>query len=138
GAVGVLRRRCRRVAVEVRLEDVDGTGSLPAGHGVDQDRRGRVVEDRKGEVEPTNAEIDDADALCVLPGREQACNLDAESVVAQEDVADSRDQDGALAHGCSSTGSTRSRSSRPKQKRCPGCRSAPRSLPGSSSTSTAM
>src|SRR5262249_60987928 len=67
-------------------------------------------------------------------------HLAAEGVIAQEDVADAGDEDVRACHrSASSFSSGRSGSpfSGEKKKRWPGSRSRPRSLPGSSSRTTA-
>ena len=74
-------------------------------HGVDEDRRGRIVEQREREVEATDAVIRDPHVAGVLSRRQVTHDLDTEAVIPQEDVADSRHKDGCVAHGCSSVGS---------------------------------
>ena len=87
--------RCRRIAVEVGLEHVDGAGPLTTRHRVDEDGRGRLIEQGEGQVESADAVIGDTDALGVLSCRELPGHLDSEAIVAQEDVADPRDENGA-------------------------------------------
>ena len=120
----VLRRR-------VRLDHVERTGRAPTRRRVHQDGRVVAVEQRVGEVQPTDPEIDDAHALRLQAFVQSAHDLDPEAVVAEEHVADAGHEDAAPAHD------NRSTSSGLKKKRCPGRPSAPRSWPGSSSMVTA-
>src|SRR6202035_2661007 len=107
-----------------------------ARHSVDKDRRVRVVEQREREVESTDAEIGDTDAVGLRPCRQPLRDRNTESVVPEKDIPDPGHQYVALTHvWVSSPGSSGSMSSRLKKKRCPGWRIAPRSRPGSSSTS---
>src|SRR5438309_747664 len=102
------------------------SGSTAARQRVHQDRRVPAVEERVGEIEAADSEVLHLHALRQRPLREPPGDLDAEPVVAEEDVADPRDQD-AL-HGRDSS------SSAWKKKRWP---KMPRSLAGSSSTVSA-
>ena len=62
--------------------------------------------------------------------KQSFCDFHAECVVAQKDISDASDQNARRRH----SGSISSAS---KKKRWPGCRKNPRSLPGSSSITTA-
>ena len=116
----MIRLRDARAVLEVGSEHVDGAGLPTPWHGVNEDRRGRVVEQRECKVESADAVVGDADVLRIAPGGELPDDLDTESVVAEEDVSDSGHEDRRIAHGCTSEGSSRSRSSSAKKKRCPG------------------
>jgi hypothetical protein len=52
-----------------------------------------LLEQLGGEVEPTDAEVRDADVLGKGAGGEPPHDLDAEAVVSEEDVAETRHQD---------------------------------------------
>src|SRR5438270_607197 len=90
---------CRPVAgAGVRLDDEESARLGPAGDGVDEDHHPALLEQRVGEVEAADAEVDDAHPVGLGPAQESLDDLDAEGVVAEEDVADAGDEDARCAH----------------------------------------
>ena len=67
-------------------------GARPGGR-VDQDDGLVAVQERVSQVEPSDAEVDDTRPFGQVDGCQAPGDLDAEGVVAQEDVADAGDQD---------------------------------------------
>src|SRR3954447_6139596 len=89
--VGV--ERDRPIFFDLRLDEVDGA-RLPATRGgVDEDDQVVIFEHRVREVHPPDAEVDDLDALGQSAPGEPLYYLDPETIVAQEYVADTGDQD---------------------------------------------
>jgi len=86
-------------ATDLGLDEVERPGPPAARDRVDQDDRVIAVEQGVGQVEPPDAEVDDADPLRQGPASQPVDDLDAEGVVAQEDVADPGDEDARRAHG---------------------------------------
>jgi hypothetical protein len=82
----------------VGLDDVQGARDLAARSGVHQDGCVVAVEERVGQVEPAHAELDHHRALRQRASRQAPHDLDAEPIVAEEDVADSTDQDAGGLH----------------------------------------
>src|SRR5665213_2469009 len=94
---------------KVRLDSEERSGRLAARQGVDEDDGVPRVEESVGEVEAANAEVLDRDGGGQWTLQQGARDFDTESVVAEEDVADARDEDGRLHAGVSAvTGSTSS------------------------------
>jgi hypothetical protein len=79
-----------------------------SGAGVDQHGRFVAVEQRVGQIDAANAKIDELDAIGQRSLRPKPRHLDAESVIAVEDVADPGDEDRAHG-GFPDSGSTSSR-----------------------------
>ncbi len=84
--------------VQGELNDVECSWSAAPRGRIDQDDRLGGVEQGIGQVEAPDAEIDDAHPFGQLDPRQAAGNLDAERIVAQEDVTDAGDQDTARRH----------------------------------------
>ncbi|OOK82301.1 hydrogenase maturation hupD domain protein [Mycobacterium kansasii] len=82
----------------IGLEDVQGARIAAAGHRVDQHQGVPALEQVVGQMHAADAVVDDADLRTVLRNRGVAQHLGAETVVPQENVADSGDQD-ARCHG---------------------------------------
>ena len=83
-----------RIGGSQRLDHINSPRFFSARHGIDENRHVAPVEKRVGQIDPTNAEIDHAHALG--PGSPVARALrylDAEGVVAEEDIADAGDED---------------------------------------------
>src|SRR3954468_8765292 len=83
----------RRRAVRARLDDVDGAGLRAARSRIDEDRRLPLLEERVGQIHAANPEVDRADAVGKAPLRKPPQDLDAESVVAEEEITDAGDED---------------------------------------------
>src|SRR4029077_19104300 len=81
--------------VQIGLHDVDGAGGLTAAVRVHQDDVIRVVGQGVGQVDPADAVVRNPDAIGQLAAAQPLRHLDAEGVVAQKDVADAGDEDGA-------------------------------------------
>jgi hypothetical protein len=120
--------------VDIGLDDGDGTGRLAVGECIDEDGGFVAILQGVGEVEAANAEIDDARFRGQVAGCKAAGDFDAESIVAEEDVADAGDEDGGL----DGFGACACRDLRVLRERWPGWRIMPRSRPGSSSMTTQM
>src|SRR5262249_44984154 len=122
--------------IQVRLDKIKRARHAVTMHSVYENCRIATVSQSVSEVETTDAEIDSADTRRHVPTRIAPHHFDSERIIAEEDVADPRDQDPRRRHGVSPCfkGST---SSTPKKKRCPGCFCRPNSWPGSSFTTTA-
>src|SRR5258708_600923 len=92
--MGFDQRVCAAIAnlVELRLQKIERAGRFAAGDGINQDGELRAVGKRVCQVEPAYAEIFDANFLRPRAAQELLSHLDAEGVVAEEDVPDAGDQ----------------------------------------------
>src|ERR1700722_42579 len=77
----------------VGLEDVQSPGAAAIGYRVDEDQRIPVVKQVVGQVHAPDAVVDGPHARIVLLDGNVPDYLGAEPVVAEEDVADARNQD---------------------------------------------
>ena len=86
---------------DLRLDDGDRARRFAHRHGVDQHERVVAVEQLVGEVHAADAEVGHPHAVGQRPRRQAVGHLDAEAVVAEEDVADAGDEHGSSAspHG---------------------------------------
>ncbi len=77
----------------IGLKDMQRARVAPAGHRVDEDQRVPILEQVVGEVHAADAVVGDPDTRIVLADFGVANHFRAESVIAQEDVADPGHQD---------------------------------------------
>ncbi len=91
---GRVRGAARQPGV-VKLDHIDRPRLVAAGGGVDEDRGLVPVGQVIGEVHAADPVVGDPDPLGQLLGGQPACDLDPESVVAKEDIADPGDQQAA-------------------------------------------
>ena len=89
----------------------DRAGGLPHREGVDEHEGVVPVEELVREMEPTDAEVGDLDAIGHRPINEALRDLDAVRVVAEEDVADSGHQHSGPGHDRASVDTSLSSSS---------------------------
>ncbi len=75
------------------FDDVERARLSAAWHGVHQDRRLAIVEQRIGEIQASDAEVHDLHAIRKGMTDHPPRHLRAEGVVPQEDIADAGDQD---------------------------------------------
>jgi len=101
-------RRTRDDIGWVHLEHGDRTRLIPTLRGVDQHEQVTPVEQFINQVNATDAEVGDLDAVRSRPLREQLDHLHTEGVIPQENVADPGHQRPARApghwHGSTSSG----------------------------------
>src|SRR6185437_16839083 len=86
------------------LQAIERARFAAAGHGINKDGCIVTTDESRGEIEAADAEIHDANFVRQRPQREGLHDLDSERIVAEEDVADPRDEN-PRRHGCSSAAS---------------------------------
>ena len=126
-AVGVHYPGRRWHVLRLDLEHGDGARRAAALRGVDEDEQVAAAEQLVDQVHAADAEVRDLRRLRPRPAGQQPDHLDAEGVVALEDVADPGDQRPALMAssrpGSRGTGSTSS-GEKYRNRPCAACRSA--------------
>src|SRR5215475_10076302 len=133
--------RIRRVQfAQVRLDNIERACRAASRSRVHENGNFIAVHQGASQIKASDAEVNHSRLVRRYAFGQPSRNLAAEGVIAQEDVADAGDENVRTRHWSApsiSSDRSGSTSSGEKKKRWPGRRSRPKSLPGSSSRTTA-
>jgi hypothetical protein len=94
----------RRLVIDDRLHDVQRAGLGAARHHVDKDRGIEAARQREGQIHSSDPEVDHLDTCRPRATTQVRRDRAAPAIVAEEDIADTRDED---LHGTTSSSSER-------------------------------